>query len=330
MKSGLKNHRATRIVFGLLALMLLAVSGCQSLHFLSYSQPQAPVTFETVPDKNQLIAAIHRNTAAVKQLDSSVKVSMDGMPAVSGTLLLERPRRMRLKVGFLGITESGLDVGSNDEVFWIWNKSSIGNQSPTIYFARHEEYLNSPLQSSLQLRPQWIVNALGLVEFDPTKPIEGPFRRNDGRYEIRTYIEKGGGVMRTVIDPRYGWIVQQSVYDAQNRLVVWANSKNHRYYPEHNASLPQHVELHVYDASGQEMTMTVRLLSHEINALYGDPTKIWAMPMPADVPQIDLSKISFQSNPSLSEPRGEPSDKSIEFAHSKPWTRPKLRGFDAR
>ena len=329
MKAASNNHLYIRLIIGMFTLALVETAGCQSLRFLPSRRPAPPIAFEAVPDKNQLVAAIQRNTDAVKQLDSSVKVSMDGMPTVSGTLLLERPNRMRLKVGFLGMTGSGLDVGSNDELFWIWNKSSIGDQSPAIYFARHDEYRNSQLQRSSQLQPQWIIDAMGLLEFDTTKPIEGPFKCKDGRYEIRTEIASPAGPMkrRTIIDPRYGWIVQQSIYDPQNRLVVWANSKSYRYFPEHNASLPQHVELHVIDASGGEQTLNVQFLNHEINALFGDPQRIWTMPNPADVPQVDLTKVRMDNSTSQLRPGANLASQN-QSAQNRPWKRPKLRGFD--
>ncbi len=308
-----------------MAMVISLFAGCHTLSYFRPAEPLPPQAMVAEPGEQQLIDRIHQNTRAVKNLHSYVKVRVDGLPSVSGTLVIEQPRRMRLQVGPLGMTDSGLDVGSNDELFWIWNRSSLGGQTPAIYFARHEDYANSQLQRSLQLHPQWIIDALGLIEFNSN--VEGPYQRGDGRFEIRSTIETARGPMNrlTVIDPRYGWVLQQSVYDTENRLVAWANSTKYRYYPEQQASLPQHIELHVFDPQGQEMTLAVYVKSHEVNApLYVNRDQIWRMPSPQDVPRIDLSKMGL--NPA--EPGGQSSHAPVPRQSARPWQRPKLRGFE--
>lgn len=278
----------------LLALTLVTVlGGCASIGSLRPG-PRAPVVFEGVPQANQFLTTVRATNQTVRQLESDVRVTMDGMPTgISGTLLVERPRRLRLKAGMLGLTDTGIDVGSNEERFWIYNKSSYGGQTPAVYYATHADYRNSALARTLNLQPQWLIDALGLIDFDEFTNVQGPFQRDDGFLELRvTTPGAGGNVNRLlVIDPRYGWIVQQAVYAPNNELVAWSKSTKFRYYTEHQASLPGHVELHVVGPERQTTRIAVALHSHSINGLYVDPELTWQMPRPADVVQIDLGRV---------------------------------------
>ena len=322
------------------SLVLGSMSGCHLLTRFNTPQPKPPIAFDNVPVQSSLMDQIRRNTSAVRQLTADVKVSTAGMPNVRGTLILERPQRLRLKVGALGMP--GLDIGSNDERFWIYNQTSLGGQTPAIYFASHQAYASSSLQQTLQLRPQWIIDALGLVELAPGQAVKGPFPRQDGRYELRSTVPTANGPMTrlTVVDPQYGWIIQQSVYDANHRRIFFANSTKYQYFPEHQASLPRHIELHIFDPTGQETTLTLRMSNMQLNALYVDPAQAWRMPNPADVPQVDLTKVDLQSqhsglgSPSAATtswrppgPPTRPTGTPIERSAQTPW-QPRLKGLE--
>lgn len=268
-------------------------SGCSSTSFLRPATPAIPEVLPATPGINQLVSTIHRNTEAVRQLNSSVKVVMDGMPSASGTLLMERPDRLRLKVGILGMTDSGIDIGSNEEVFWFFNKSSFGGSRPTVFFANHHEYNRSAMQQSFQFRPQWLMDAMGLIQFDANETFDGPVQR-DGNLELyATAVTQSGKIKRVLtIAPGSGLVLQLAVYDGSNRLLGWARSSKHRYFEEHNVSLPQHIKLTAVGANGQNVNLSVQVQSHSLNSLYVDPAITWAMPQPADVPVVDLARVN--------------------------------------
>ncbi len=318
---------------GSVLVLLATVSGCAQFRTMLTPPPPAPVVFQGLPTSDQLMATIAFNSRAVQQLECDVKVTMDGLPTgASGTLLVERPDRLRLKVGVLGMTDSGIDIGNNEELFWVFNKSSFGGQTPAIYFARHAEFRDSAMQQSLQLQPQWLIDALGLLELDSTVRLEGPFQRHDGFLELRAMTATSGGEMNRVlvIDPRHGWILQQAIYDPGQRLVAWSKSTRFRYYPDHQASLPGHVELNLVSPDRQTTRLAVTLHSHNINRLYVDPAVTWQMPQPADVPRIDLSTVNpAELNPSLSGTAGQPGEEAA-VAAPRPPQLGQLRGFNLR
>lgn len=288
-------------------LLLLGLStqpGCQIFQQFRQGSEKAPAVFENQqPDLNQVIANLQQQSERVRQVRAEVRVAMDGVPGrLRGTLHVERPDRLRLKAGLLGISEIGVDVGSNEEAFWIWSRANLPGQPPALYYARHEEYRHSDLQEMIPLEPNWIIDALGFVQFDPGDRHEGPFRRPDGRMEIRTYHQSANQQVRvTVIDPKQGWINQQAIYNREGRLIAFVDSIEHEYYPAAKVSLPQRIVIHVFQPDGQKIKLSVDAEEYSLNALYGDPDRLWTMPQPVDVRKIDLTQVGRVENPTISE-----------------------------
>ena len=287
-------HQAASIL--LLALILTTQTGCQLFGGFGKRIPVAPVVFRNTPTKDQLIQTLNAQSSAVRQLSTKVKVAMDGMPKLRGTLQMERPGRMRLKAGLLGVSEMGVDVGSNDQLFWVWVRASIPGERPAIYYAKHDQWQNSPIQRSLPLDPAWLIDGTGLAEFKPTEQHEGPFSDGDGRLKLITFRQTGSGRQTrvTLIDPKSAQIEQQAVYDANNRLLAYTNSTDYRVHQETGVNLPHRIEMHVYQNGGQEVKMVVEAADYSINALYGDPQKMWGMPTPGDVPAINLAEVPVE------------------------------------
>jgi hypothetical protein len=273
--------------------LLSSQTGCQIFSRFRTEPDVAPIVFQQAPDQQQLLSYLNAQAQKVKQLKTNVRVSLDGMPTLRGSLVLERPKRLRLKAGLLGVSEMGVDVGSNDDGFWVWTKASLPGEKPAIYFASHEAYQNSPIRKALPFDPAWIIDALGFVEFSPTDRHDGPFQRSDGRYEIRSYIQTAAGPTAriSVVDPKHGWIVQQAIYDSTGRRVAYVDSIKHKLYPLAEVSLPERIEIHVFQPDGREMKLVVDADDYTINTLYGDPARMWVMPNPPDIPKIDLAQV---------------------------------------
>ena len=282
----------TQITILLFSCLCVIQSGCQiAKQFNRTSEIAAPVAFSQQPTKEQLVQHIVSQTKNIDQLQSDIKVAVDGMPTLKGNIAIEKPNRLRLNAGLLGVTELGIDVGSNEDVFWFWTKVSNPGQEPAIFFARHDEYKYSNLQRQIPIEPGWLIDALGLIQFEPSDQITGPFvRPEDGRLELRTYRTVGNQktLRKSVIDARYGWVVQQSIYDQAGRLIAFVDSKDHRFYPEYNLSLPGRIELTAYAPDGNALKLSVNAGRFKINSIYGDPNQLWTMPNPGDVPVYDL------------------------------------------
>ena len=194
----------------------------------------------------------------------------------------------------LGVSELGVDVGSNSELFWIWNKASLPGQPPAIYFARQQDYHHLQNRAALPIEPQWIIDASGLVEFSPNDVHHGPFTNAGGRLTMHTVRQTASGSVTrvTTIDPNSARILQQAVYDSANRLIAYSNSSDYRFYEDQQISLPRRIELHVISPDGQDLKLVLEAGDYKINALYGDPDQMWTMPNPAGIPRVNLAQMS--------------------------------------
>ncbi len=126
------------------------------------------------PTIEQVIHSINANTLRVRQLETNgATVSVPGVPSLQASIAMEPALRFRLRAG-TGITGSELDLGSNDEYFWLWAKR---NEPPAVFYGRHLDYQRMPPNPVLPVPPSWLIEALGLVRLDPALPYEGPIVR---------------------------------------------------------------------------------------------------------------------------------------------------------
>ena len=244
--------------------------------------PQSPVVFTAPPTADDIVRAVNSNTAPIRQLDTdNASLAVAGYPPLRATLALERPRKLRLRASLIG---EEVDVGSNDDLFWMWIKR---NPEPALFFARHDRYAQSPARQVLPIDPSWLAEALGVVQLDPLSPYEGPLPAGRQRVELRTRIPSPQGELtRTyIVDDQYGWVLEQRLYDPRGQLIAQAIATQHRYYPESNVSLPQRVELKMPSAQ-LELTFTAR--SYRINQLNA-PDQMWALPQMEGTPLVDVA-----------------------------------------
>ncbi len=229
----------------------------------------------------------------VKQLQASVSVKMTGAPKIKGTIQVEFPERLRLKAGFLGLSELGVDVGSNDELFWIWVKASSSEQPEVMYYAEHGDYDRSTLRLSIPLDPKWLLDGLGLSQFSAQDRHVGPFARPDGKIELMTEKQSPAGLQRvvTLFDAKSLVIVQQALYNSEDKLVAYMNSSDHQAVNTNGRSIdvPKKIKIVVVEGNGETAGMTIQLGRISLDPLYGDPQKMWSLPRADGVPKVNLA-----------------------------------------
>jgi hypothetical protein len=211
--------------------------------------------------------------------------NMMGLPLLSGNIAAERPGRFRLTAGSVAGPE--LDLGSNDELFWLWVRR---NQPPAVYFCRHAEFPNSNIRQMLPVEPSWLLSALGMVDIDPASVFDGPLPspRGNGTVELRTWLPSAGGTLQRVllIDATRAWVVEQHVYDqAGTTLLASARAESHRYYEVEQVSLPDRVSI---ELPATNMKLAINLGQMQINQLQGDRAQLWTLPTFEGYPQYDL------------------------------------------
>lgn len=245
-----------------------------------------PVAFSAPPSLDQVIQVVNANSAPVRQLQAEgATLAVQGVPPLRADLVMERPRRFRLRGQLTGFTGPEIDMGSNDELLWLWVKRA---QPRATFYARHEQFHFSPAKQILPIEPHWLIEALGVADFDPVAHHDGPFETGDGRLEIRSRLFSPQGEMNrvTILDNRYGWVLEQHLHDPTGRLVAVARASQHRHYPTWKVTLPHHVEVELPPA---QMAFTFDVPRYAINQISGDPASIFAMPQIDGYPLIDLA-----------------------------------------
>lgn len=248
----------------------------------------APIVFLESPSLAEITRVINENTSRVYQLQTtSATLSASGVPSLRTSLALELPRRLRIRAGIGLGTE--LDLGSNDEMFWMWAKR---NDPPAVYVARHSQFQSAAAGRILPVPPSWFIDALGLLTLDPNATHDGPFLKQPGQLEIRsTLAGTGEPLYRTlVVDAQYGWILEQHLLDGRGQLLASAVATQHRHDPVNNISLPRKITVSLPPA---ELNFTLQVEDYLVNQLQGDPLELWAVPRLDGYPFVDLNDPSL-------------------------------------
>ena len=253
--------------------------------------PPAPDVLQEGSSLNQVIAAVNHNASRVTSYqtnNASISVpGMPGIPLLQGNIAAQQPGRVRLQAS-APLLGAQVDLGSNDELFWFWVKQ---NEPPALYFCRHDQFVGSAAQQVMPIEPQWLIDALGMLQFSPNDQHDGPFPYNNNEaLEIRSIIQTRGGQMTksTVIDARRAWVLEQHIYDATGTLVASTRVKSHRYHESMGVSLPQEIELRIPAA---QLSLSINVGDVQLNNLANNPA-LWSLPVLSSYPQIDLGTAS--------------------------------------
>ncbi|MEX0937670.1 MAG: hypothetical protein WDZ59_07395 [Pirellulales bacterium] len=288
-------HRTAIHLFALLVLLCAGGAHCMGPLPMPFA-PAAPAAPHVLPETaslNQVIEAVNRNTDRVSTYTTNnATIGIAGLPSsLSGSIAMERPRRLRLTAGLMGSTE--VDLGSNDELFWLWIRR---NQPPALYFCRHGQYAHSAARQLIPIEPEWLVEALGLVRFEPGADYRGPTRRRDGAIEMRSarQTELGQVEKLTIIEENQALVLEQHVY-IDGQPVASAIASDHRYDPTTGVSLPQRIEIRMPGAP-LVPTLTIDVGDVRINQPIGDPQQKWAMPNYPGYSAMDLADPNLRLN----------------------------------
>ncbi|MEM8865645.1 MAG: hypothetical protein AAGF31_08910 [Planctomycetota bacterium] len=288
---GARNSTTQLVGLGCVLLVALS-SGCRMTRtgsLFGMVGSTAPAVLQPTATAAEVVAAVNQNTARIQSYTapnaSFSTPGMPGLPMLRGNIVLERPRRFRLRAG-TALTGSEVDLGSNDQLFWLWAKR---NEPPAVYFARHDQHATGAARMLLPIDPSWVVDALGLVTLDPAAAYQGPFPRADGALELRhTVTGPNGPTQRvTVVDPTRAWVVEQHAYDQTGTLVASAIAEDFRFDPVQQVSLPERVTIRVPNA---DLALTINTGTVAINTPIVNPGQQWSLPNLEGYPQVDLGQ----------------------------------------
>jgi len=278
----MNGYRALGYV--LLAVGIVSASGCHWLPFKRPADPCPRVLFEG-PKLQEIIAAVNHNNSQIYSFSTS-EATFNGsnlLAQLSGPVAFQRPRRLRIRAG-TGITGREVDLGSNDELFWVWIRRA---NPPAVLYARHDELATCPARKSFPIDPDWLIEALGIGTLDPAGQHTGPFPLDNNRLEIRTTRNTPDGpqTKHTIVDAFSAVILEQHVFDRQGQPIASSICRGHRLDPVTKLNVPRVIEIR-HPAS--QLTMTIDLGNVRVNELSGDATERWSMPTPEGAPLVNL------------------------------------------
>ncbi len=288
-----------RLQFALLVslgLFTLCGASCNNM-VRQLSQPTVRVLPPTAT-LEQVIEVVNRNSSGIHAFSSmEASISSPGMPTLRANVAFSRPRRFRLRAQ-TAMTGAEVDLGSNDELFWFWIRRS---EPPAVYFCRHEQFATSQARRFIPIDPGWLVEALGVVEFDPNLPHQGPYPLPGDRFEVRTVRETPQGPMTksTIIDAARGWVVEQHLYNTAGQRVASAVAEQHRRDPLTNLVMPRIVNI---ESPQAEFSMRISLGNVQINRLAGNPAELWSMPRYPGAALVDLGLPAAPTGPGYPRP----------------------------
>jgi hypothetical protein len=289
----------SRLVALALVVACVAASGAscpQVLRGYQVGVMPLPRTLPVQATLEQVIAAVHDNSQRVRSYAASQAVlAVPGVPRLTARVASEPPRRFRLQAR-TAVTGDELDLGSNDDLFWLWIRR---HQPPVMLFCRHDQYEASSARRLLPIRADWLPELLGLVQFRPEDRHEGPFPLPDGRIEIRSRIAPGAPpasapaaappeelVKSTILDGTTGLVIEQHLFTAAGVRLASVRTTRHRVDATSGAALPHLVEVS-WPAS--EVEFTLELTAITTNVPTGDPGQLWQMPAYPGYAPVDLA-----------------------------------------
>lgn len=276
-----------------LVVLVVALSGCHGLRAVSLRRNPGPFGANTPCVLNEhstaeeVVAHVNRNVEKIDSWRASgvkIRAYMNSIPIpLSGTIVAARDRHLRLEVtSALG---KEVDLGSNDEHFWLWTKPR-GDQPPAVYFANHSQMDVARRNLPLPFEPEWLLEALAV---EPLSAENVTIEKQAGNAHIRLVSQHqlpDGQTIRKVVTvhPCHGYVMEHNIYDGRKQPIVRVVLQDYRLDASSGAVLPRHVKL---DWPQAEMSLAMDLGHVEVNPPMIPPA-VWAMVQVPGTPVVDL------------------------------------------
>ncbi len=268
-------------------VVVVSLSGASCPQIIQRYQQPLPRALPASPTLRQVMDVINANSARVQSFSASRgAIAIAGFPALRANLAFQREKNFRLR-GETSITGPEVDLGSNNDEFWFWIRRA---QPPALYYCRHDRYATSNARQILPVNPIWLIEALGVVTFDPTWTHVGPASVGSGRIEIRSTqppsmsLEPLTRIL--VIDETRATVLEQHLYDYRGARLATAKLSKHQHDQASGVTMPRSVEI---DWPATQFKITIELTELQINQPFGDPRQLFSRPQYASYHDIDLA-----------------------------------------
>jgi hypothetical protein len=264
--------------------------GCTGLGSFRLRQPNhlAAVPrprFSEDPQLEEVVDHLNRNVDKLHAWQANgVKIRANNMPGLSGSLVVEEGQHLRMVVNSLAGHE--VDMGSNNDVFWIWAK----RMEPAYVYCRHEQIDVARQSLGVPFEPQWLMQALGVAPIDTeglTMQIDAT--RQHARLVQPLLTAHGQPLQKVmVVDLVHGVITEHCIQDSRGQKIAVARLDDFRRDKASGAVLAHRVRL---DWPQNQMSLVMNMGEVEINPT-SIPSQIWDMPAMRGTQVVDLGRVS--------------------------------------
>lgn len=235
-----------------------------------YLSPQDQILKEKIiPQQNEglkVISFINQELGKIKSIycpKTNIAFKQGNGPKfrVNGELAAEKTKNFRLIVTHR-LTGKEMDLGSNDRLFWFWNKRM---KPPYLHFSTHENLNKTNLKAVLN--PLWLMESFGIF---PIEFAEAEISKHKKYWFVKNKKASNLGdevTYVTLIDPEYKRVIGRYLYNKKEELFASAE------YQEFYGCLPTIATFIWYD---EQISLEINLQEFKINE--GIDQKYWSMP----------------------------------------------------
>jgi hypothetical protein len=163
-----------------------------------------------------------------------------------------------------------------------------------LYYCRHSQFPNCPVRNVLPVDPDWLIEALGIVEFKDNEQHEGPYPSVDGKNNwviiTRRTNQNGQFVKKTTVDAKTGLVSKQEIFSPQNEMIAAAISDDYRLDVQSGISYARKVEIYYAGATGK---ITINLGSPQFNQTTNIASNLYTMPTYEGRNPVDICSEEF-------------------------------------
>lgn len=260
-----------------------------------------PLPVFTEPPTLEQLSEVLNRTQSVQSLQSnSVTVRVNNEITLSTNLSWLREKNFRMTATIAGF--KGFDMGSNNDAFWMTVRNGL---TPELYYATHSEFDSQSTRRVLPISPLWLIEALGISNFDPYQLVQNPVTRADGLLELTTPVPSTVGVyQRTlVVDPKYGFTRQIFLRDPSGRLVANAQQSKHEFYSAIQSSLPHQVKVQLIPALDPPIELDISIGAYLINGMSSASDSLFQFPNTNGYQVVNLAQLNVGAPQAVTAPQ---------------------------
>jgi hypothetical protein len=304
--------------FLMAALTLTVGGGCKWLENL---RPTGTAGRDPLPEQDARVFVEYLNAQNEKiravEFDR-VSLSADTGPilkqivSLKGELYCAKPRQFRLTAG-LDLAPGQVDVGSNDQYFWMYVKQA---PEPNFVYAKHEDYAKGRAQLPIPFDPDWVMQALGMAAYDPAANYKVEVKAREREYWLTwdSVTPQGVPVRKTTVfagdkgSDTTPWVKRHVIMDTQNRLIAAADIRSSKMVQTQTGSvqIPTELLLTFNGPDNQKMKMDIRLGRETLNPAMDARKQEYLFTLPKINGSTPINLAEYRVNPTA---RGQSPDR---------------------